>query len=111
MAAIEYNILIEKGACFELPLTLTDSNDQPYNLSGALVSGQIRRVFDDQFQAEFQYEVLDIADASINLTLSREQTLSIDVAASVFDIFLIPATGCYDKLIYGQAEIKANVSS
>jgi hypothetical protein len=111
MPATEYNILVEKGACFDLPLTLTDSDDQPYDLSNYTIRGQIRRVIDEVIQAEFEYSVLNIEDSSVSLSLSREDTLAMHVCPSRYDVFLIPESGCSEKILFGNVEIKGNVTA
>lgn len=107
MSALLYPITIEKRACFDLPLTLTDSYGSAYNLTGAILTGQIRRNFDNALQATFIYTVINSGTASVQLSLTTGQTYNMDTALSSYDIFL-DSSGCSDRILYGPVTISEN---
>jgi hypothetical protein len=110
MSAVLYPITIEKRACFDLPLTLTNSYGSAYNLSGVNLTGQIRRNFDNALQATFIYSVVNSGTASVKLSLTSGQTYNMDVAPSSYDVFL-DASGCSDRILYGPVTISGNYTS
>jgi len=109
MPATQYDILIEKRAGFSLPLILTDASGSPFNLSGTTLTGQVRRSFDNALQAVFNYSVLNSGEATVNLTLSSNQTSAIDLSPSVYDVFMDTASGS-ERILYGFVDIDKNVT-
>jgi fructose-1,6-bisphosphatase len=101
MSAALYDISIEKRACFSLGLTFTNTDGSPYNLSGVALTGEIRRDFDNALQAVFNTQILNTESGTAIISLTSEQTLALDTAASSYDIFADRLDGCPDKLMYG----------
>jgi hypothetical protein len=101
MSAALYDISIEKRACFSLGLTFTNTDGSPYNLSGITLTGEIRRDFDNELQAVFNTQILNTGSGTAIISLTSDQTLSLDTAASSYDIFADRLDGCPDKLMYG----------
>lgn len=108
MPATRYDILIEKRACYDLTLSLTNDSGSPYNLSGLNITGQIRRDFDNALQGVFNYSVINSGSGIVKLSLGTGDTYNMDVAASSYDVFIDGISGCSEKLIYGIATISGN---
>lgn len=108
MPATRYDILIEKRACYDLTLCLTDDLGNPYNLSGLSLTGQVRRDFDNALQGVFNYSVLNSGSGIVQLSFGTGDTYNMDVAPSSYDVFIDKNDGCSEKLIYGIATISGN---
>lgn len=114
MAATKYDIVIEKRACFNLPITLTDDADLPIDLDDLTgditLTGQIRRSFDNVLQTEFSFEPT-VTSGMAYIVLSSGQTAGLDIAPSYYDIFLDGrTTNCSEKILYGNVTISGNVT-
>lgn len=112
MSATQYDISIEKRACFDLPITLTDENDIPIDLNSITLVGQIRRVFDNELQASFNFSVLNSGTASVLMSLTTGQTANIDYAQCYYDIFMDDSSdNCSDRILYGSVEVIQNITT
>ena len=111
MPATYLPIYIEKRACYEMPLILSNDDGTPYNLSGVILTGQVRRDFDNFLQGSFHYEVLNSGTASVKLSLSSDVTAGMEVALSSYDIFLdTVGSSCAERILYGPATISGNIT-
>jgi hypothetical protein len=108
MSAALYDITVEKRTCFGWGITLTNRDGSPYNLSGASLTGEIRRDFDDSLQAVFNTQILNAASGTAVLFLTTGQTCALEEAASSYDIFLDQEDECSKKLLYGAVAIIQN---
>jgi hypothetical protein len=100
MSAAYTGITIEQRACYDLTLTIQQSNGI-YNLSGVTLTGQIRRSFDDALQAVLTTEIISIPSGIAKISLNASQTLNLDLAPSYWDLYADKSGECPDKLMYG----------
>lgn len=108
MSASLTGIHIEQRACFNLTMQLK-RNGSIYNLSGANVTGQIRRNFDDALQAIFKTEILSVPSGIVKISLNGAETAAIDLAPCSWDLYVDKESECPDKLLYGPVYVeKAN---
>lgn len=107
MSASLTGIYIEQRACFDLTLSIQkDSN--PYNLSGVNLTGVIRRDFDDQLQAVFQTDIVNIESGIAKISLSGAATANIDLSPCSWELYADNQSGCSDKLYYGPVYVAKN---
>lgn len=114
MSATKYDITIEKRACFNLPITLTDEADLPIDLDGLtgdiILTGQIRRSIDDGLQVDFSFEPSATTGLAY-IVLGTGETASLELTPSYYDIFLDGrTTDCSEKILYGSVTISGNVT-
>ena len=100
MSAAYSGIQIEQRACFHLTLSI-QKNNQVYNLSGVNLTGVIRRDFDDELQAVFRTEILDLNSGLAKISLDGAATASIDLSPCSWDLYADRESECPDKLMYG----------
>ena len=107
MAGTKYDIIIEQGACLDIPMTLTDDSDSPYDLrtDAVYLTGVIYRDYDQAVQATFTYAETDAENGVAKMSLSSADTQAMEPTYSSYDIFLIKSDGCVDRLLYGTATI------
>lgn len=113
MAGTRYDIVIEQGTCLSLPLTLTDENGDPYNLvsnNPPYLTGVIYRDYDHGIQATFNYTEVSAISGVAKMTLNSSQTKGMEDTYSSYDIFLVKADGCVDRLLYGTATISGTAT-
>lgn len=107
MSAAYTGITIEQRACYDLTLTI-QQNGGIYNLSGATLTGQIRRNFDDALQAVFTTEIINIPNGTARISLDGTQTQNLDLAPSYWDLYADKTGQCSDKLMFGDVYIVKN---
>jgi len=112
MAGQSYNIVIEQGACIDIPMTLTDDAGDPYDLrtDAVYLTGVVYRDYDQKIQATFTYTETDAANGAAKMSLSSADTQAMEPAYSSYDIFLIKSDGCVDRLLYGTATISGTAT-
>lgn len=112
MAGQKYNITIEQGTCFSIPVTLTDDDGSPYDLrtDAVYLTGVIYRDYDQHVQATFTYTETDALNGGASMSLSSVDTQSIEPAYSSYDIFLVKSDNCVDRLLYGTATISGTAT-
>jgi hypothetical protein len=109
MSAAFTGINIEQRSCFDLTLSI-QRNGGFYNLSGVALNGEIRRDFDDALQATFDYEILNASEGLAKISLTSEQTESIDLSPCSWDLFADKSGECPDKLMYGPVYLIKNIT-
>jgi len=72
MAGQKYNITIEQGTCFDIPVTLTDDDGSPYDLrtDAVYLTGVVYRDYDQHVQATFTYNETDAVNGGASMSLS-----------------------------------------
>ena len=112
MAGNKYDIVIEQGACLDIPLTLTDNDDNPYDLrtDAVYLTGVVYRDYDQFVQATFSYSETDAENGEAKMSLDSADTQAMEPAYSSYDIFLIKSDGCVERLLYGTATINGTVT-
>ena len=112
MAGTKYDIIIEQGACLDIPMTLTDDSNTPYDLrtDAVYLTGVIYRDYDQAVQATFTYTETDAENGGAKMSLSSADTQAMEPAYSSYDIFLIKSDGCVDRLLYGTATISGTAT-
>lgn len=82
-----HNINIEAGADFFLPFTVRDDSDVLVDLTGAIVTGQIREYAEAPDYIQFT-AVHNGAGGHVKLSLAHEDTASIGFMDGVYDVFI-----------------------
>ena len=104
MAAANLDITIEQGATWNLSL-LISTCVASYDLTNCTLRAHIRRNFDFSFLSAIRIEVLNAATGSIKLSLTDEETISLDDSPASWDLFLTNPGGDTLKLIKGNVTI------
>lgn len=110
MSAAYTGITIEQRSCFDLTLNI-QKNGNIYNLSGVTLTGQIRRDFDNSLQAVFNTQIISIPSGIAKITLSGNQTASIDLSPCSWDLYADKSGECSDKLMNGPVYIIKNITN
>lgn len=115
MSAGKYNITIEQGATFVLPITWKDGSDQPVNLTGYTARMQVRQYKDStttlaNVTTENAGIVLGGAAGTVTVTITATQTAAMPAVEGFYDLELVASTGAVVRLLQGSATISREVT-
>ena len=106
-----FNITIEKRATFSFDSTFTATDGNGLDLTGASLSGEIRRNFDGALEATFTITILNASSGIVNISLSKAQTAALSDNACTYDIFADHNDGTTVKLLTGSVTTIKNITS
>lgn len=115
MAAADYDILIEQGSTFVLPITWKDPSGTPINITNYSARMQIRRT------VKATDVVLSLTSPSgeiqlggtagtIVVTISATATDALTIVRGVYDLELQSPTGVVTRLIQGVVTVSPEVT-
>jgi hypothetical protein len=116
MAAANYNITIEQGADFSLPLTWKDGTGAVVNVTGYSARMQIRESYDsDDYIISLTSGVgggitLGGAAGTINIEISSSVTANMGLMRAVYDLELVSLSGIVTRLVQGDVTISREVT-
>lgn len=115
MAAADYDILIEQGSTFTLPIIWKDSEGVPINVTGYTARMQIRKTVKSaevliSATTENGRITLGGATGAVTVTIPATITDDIIVKSAVYDLELQSAAGVVTRLIQGAVTISPEVT-
>lgn len=116
MAAASYDITIEQGATFLLPLLWKDPQGDPVDLTGYSAKMQVRRkagsVDPPLLDLSSTNGGITLGDAAgtIVITASATQTTAMTGRTGVYDLELTSPTGVVTRLVEGAVDIHPEVT-
>lgn len=114
MAAGKYNIIIEQGATFRLPLTWKSSDGAPYDLTGYTARMQVRQYKEAgtalvNLTTENGGIALGGIAGTVVVTISATTTATLPACEGVYDLELINGS-TITRLLEGKATISREVT-
>ena len=114
MAAGVLDIVVEQGSTFSRTITLRDGSNNPINLTGATVRGQLRPEYTSDIVVPFVLSITAPATSgtiawSLSAADSARLSSSPDVSW-VYDIEVEYAGGVVERVLQGQATISPEVT-
>ncbi len=113
--AANWNITIDKGATWQKTLTITDSNDDPVDLTGYTGEMDIRATaFSDD--TEFQIDtttgnmILGGTAGTIGLLIEATETSDLNIPAGVYDLKLANSSGVAEFPLQGTVTVNETVT-
>lgn len=115
MAAADYDILIEQGSTFILPIVWKDSNGVAINVTGYTARMQVRKTVKStdiliSATTENGRIVLGGATGAVTVTIPATITDDITVKSAVYDLEMVSASGVVTRLIQGAVTISPEVT-
>jgi hypothetical protein len=116
MAASKYNIRIEQGATFALPITWRAGNPAvAVNLTGCTARMHVRRALSASeillsLTTENGRIVLGGLAGTVVLALTAAETAAIDWAHGVYDLEIVFGTGVVRRLLVGNVSVSREVT-
>jgi hypothetical protein len=108
--AIYANLTVDQGSSFESTIDITDSENNPVNLTGYTFRGQIRKTYASTTSVSFTIASSTPTGGSINLVLSATQTSGIKAGRYLYDVEIISSTNIVTRVIEGQIEVTPRVT-
>ena len=108
--AIYANLTVDQGSSFESTIDITDSENNPVNLTGYTFRGQIRKTYASTTSVSFTITSSTPTGGSIKLVLSAEQTSEIKAGRYLYDVEIISSTNTVTRVIEGQIEVTPRVT-
>jgi hypothetical protein len=108
--AIYANLTVDQGSSFESTIDITDSENNPVNLTGYTFRGQIRKTYASTTSVSFTITSSTPTGGSIKLVLSAEQTSGIKAGRYLYDVEIISSTNIVTRVIEGQIEVTPRVT-
>ena len=84
--ATKANLVIDQGSTFSSDLYLTDENGSPLILDGYSANSQVRKWYTSANASASFTTFINVSSASINLTLSANQTSNLVAGRYVYDV-------------------------
>ena len=111
MAALT-NLLIEQGATFNSTISLFNSDDTVFDLTGHTAAGQIRKSYSSSsasatFTISFS---TDRTEGQITLSLTPTQTAALDEGRYVYDIETTASDSTVTRVLQGTVTVSPNVT-
>lgn len=108
--AIYANLTVDQGSSFESTIDITDTENNPVNLTGYTFIGQIRKTYASTTFVSFTITSVNPTSGSIKLVLSAEQTSEIKAGRYLYDVEIISSTNTVTRVIEGQIEVTPRVT-
>ena len=111
MAALT-NLLSEQGATFTSTISLFNSDDTVFDLTGHTAAGQIRKSYSSSsasatFSISFS---TDRTEGQITLSLTPTQTAALDEGRYVYDIETTASDSTVTRVLQGTVTVSPNVT-
>lgn len=112
---IVVNIVIEQGSTWLAELTYTDAEGEPIDLTGAEACMQLRRAaYSEDVVIELDTDnnriVIEPLAGKLTLTLTADETATIETYNGVYDLELKYAGGMVEKLLRGNFTLVPEVT-
>ena len=111
MAALT-NLLIEQGATFNSTISLFNSDDTVFDLTGHTAAGQIRKSYSSS-SASATFTIAfssDRTEGQITLSLTPTQTAALDEGRYVYDIETTASDSTVTRVLQGTVTVSPNVT-
>ena len=113
MAAIA-NLSIEQGATFSSDVTVKDSNDNPFNLTGYTAAAKLAKGYaSTRTRTDFTCTIAaDATSGVVTLSLTSTQTAALDAERYVYDLEITQtSSGNVTRVIEGIITVRPQVTT
>lgn len=121
MAKVETNFDIDQGSDFRFDVELLDGNDDPVDLSSALIVGQIRKkVSSKEIDATFEIHPVDLSVGKFALILNSSTTSKLKCEMSnnafrtithfAYDVEVHQSDGTITRILEGVLNVSPEVT-
>ena len=108
--AIYSNLTVDQGSAFNASIDITDSDDDPMNLTGYSVEGQFRKSYSSINYTAFSASVSNPPNGTIRIELTDIQTAALKAGRYVYDVEITSPGGVKTRVLEGQIEITPGVT-
>jgi len=105
------NIFIDQGADFSTTVTITETDENAFNLSDYSAQAQLRKTYDSLTSVDFSTTIAaDPLSGLISLELTSAQTATLEAGRYVYDLVITSNGGQKTRVIEGIATVLPSVS-
>ena len=115
------NFDIDQGSDFTLNMSLLDADDQPIDLTGAKILGQVKKTASTEIvETEFDFVPIDLANGEFIISLPAIKTSQLKVSPSyaaertitqyAYDVKIIYSDGTINRILSGILSISPEVT-
>jgi hypothetical protein len=109
--AIYANISIDQGSDFSTEVVVSDSAGNAADLTGYLVTGQLRKTYTSSTAVSFVCTITSAINGTISLALSNSTTNDLKAGRYVYDVEIQNgAGGDISRVIEGQVTVNPGVT-
>jgi len=105
--AIKANLVIDQGSTFASSIELLDQNDEAMDVSGYSSRAQLRKHYTSTNAVSFS---TGLANGTLVISLTANQTASIVSGRYVYDIELIDGAGTVTRILEGIVTVTPEVT-
>ena len=105
--ALKANMVIDQGSTFSTMIEILDENDDPINVTSYNARGQIRKHYSSTNAVNFSTA---LANGSLVLSLTANQTSNIVAGRYVYDIELIDPANTVARILEGIVTVTPEVT-
>lgn len=99
------DILIDRGCSFSSTIDVSDKNGLPFNLTGYVAKGQIRKSYNSTTATELAAVINTPLSGKVTISLTATQTLAMKAGRYVFDVIIRNSSNHVIRISEGQVEV------
>lgn len=107
--ATKANLIVDQGATFSTVVTLTDTNNDPIDLTNYTGAAQIRKTYTSLTATDFTVS-LGGSTGTIELGLTANATMAMASGRYVYDVEVTDASGVVSRVFEGLVTVSPNVT-
>ena len=108
--AVFANLYIDQGSSFSSTVTVEDVNDNPVDIGGYTLRGQIRKSYASTTATNFTSTISDAVNGKFTIELSPVQTGALKAGRYVYDVEVINPSNVVTRVVEGQVTINPRVT-
>ena len=107
--ATKANLVIDQGATYSTSITITDDNDNIYNLTGYTGAAQMRKHYTSSNTTSFSVS-LEAQTGVVTLSLTAGQTANLVAGRYVYDVEITSSSNVVSRILEGIVTVTPNVT-
>ena len=107
--ATKANLVVDQGATYSTSITITDDNDNIYDLTGYTGAAQMRKHYTSSNATSFSVS-LDAASGVVTLALTATQTANLTAGRYVYDVEITSSSNVVSRILEGIVTVTPNVT-
>jgi hypothetical protein len=107
--ATKANLVIDQGATYSTSITITDDNDNIYNLTGYTGAAQMRKHYTSSNATSFSVS-LEPQTGVVTLSLTAGQTANLTAGRYVYDVEITSSSNVVSRILEGIVTVTPNVT-
>lgn len=107
--ATKANLVVDQGATYSTSITITDDNDNIYDLTGYTGAAQMRKHYTSSNATSFSVS-LEAQTGIVTLSLTAGQTANLTAGRYVYDVEITSSSNVVSRILEGIVTVTPNVT-